>query len=142
MACHLPNCSDYFVIISLWRDHANLRHRHFQGQTCGGATHGVLASSVVVVGLGIFALDELEARSLLHRLSASGGVVVELPQGGKAIVVSADLYGMYLYRLGGGRYVSDGVEWVRYGEVKFRVSRIIKITERSYWHLHSDLFER
>ncbi len=86
-------------------------------------------------GLGIFALDELEARSLLHRLSASGGVVVELPRGGKAIVVSADLYGMYLYRLGGGRYVSNGVEWVRYGEVKFRVSRIIKITKRSYWHV-------
>ena len=86
-------------------------------------------------GLGIFALDELEARSLLHRLSASGGVVVELPRGGKAIVVSADLYGMYLYRLGGGRDVSNGVEWVRYGEEKFRVSRIIKITKRSYWHV-------
>jgi len=86
-------------------------------------------------GLGAFALDELEARSLLHRLSASGGVVVELPRGGKAIVVSADLYGMYLYRLGGGRDVSNGVEWVRYGEVKFRVSRIIKITKRSYWHV-------
>jgi hypothetical protein len=83
-------------------------------------------------GLGIFALDELAARSLLHRLSASGGVVVELPRGGKAIVVSADLYGMYLYRLGEERNVSNGVEWVRFGEVKFRVSRIIKITKRSY----------
>jgi hypothetical protein len=86
-------------------------------------------------GLGIFALDELAARSLLHRLSASGGVVVELPRGGKAIVVSADLYGMYLYRLGEERGVSNGVEWVRYGEVKFRVSRIIKITKRSYRHV-------
>jgi hypothetical protein len=86
-------------------------------------------------GLGIFALDELAARSLLHRLSASGGVVVELPRGGKAIVVSADLYGMYLYRLGEERDVSNGVKWVRYGEVKFRVSRIIKITKRSYRHV-------
>jgi len=86
-------------------------------------------------GLGIFALDELEARSLLHRLSVSGGVVVELPRGGKEIVVSADLYGMYLYGLGGGRDVSNGVKWVRYGEVKFRVSRIIKIIKRSYWHV-------
>jgi hypothetical protein len=84
-------------------------------------------------GLGIFALDELAARSLLHRLSASGGIVVELPRGGKAIVVSADLYGMYLYRLGEERDVSNSVEWVRYGEVKFRVSRIIEITKRSYW---------
>jgi len=86
-------------------------------------------------GLGIFALDELAARSLLHRLSASGGVVVELPRGGKAIVVSADLYGMYLYKLGEERDVSNGVEWVRYGEVKFRVLRIIKMTMRSYWHV-------
>jgi hypothetical protein len=86
-------------------------------------------------GLGIFALDELAARSLLHRLSASGGVVVELPRGGKAIVVSADLYGMYLYRLGEERDVSNGVEWVRYGEVKFRVSRVIKITKKSYQHV-------
>jgi hypothetical protein len=86
-------------------------------------------------GLGIFALDELAARSLLHRLSASGGVVVELPQGGKAIVMSADLYGMYLCRFGGEGGVCKDVEWVRYDEVKFRISRIIKITKRSYRHV-------
>jgi uncharacterized protein YodC (DUF2158 family) len=86
-------------------------------------------------GLGVFALDELEARSLLHRLSASGGVVVELPQGGKAIVVSADLYGMYLCRFGGESGVCKDVEWVRYDEVKIRIARIIKITKRSYWHV-------
>jgi hypothetical protein len=86
-------------------------------------------------GLGVFALDELATRSLLHRLSAGGGVVVELPRGRKAIVVSADLYGMYLYRLGEGRDVSNGVEWVRYGEVKFRVSKIIEISKRSYRHV-------
>ena len=78
-------------------------------------------------GLGIFALDELAARSLLHRLSASGGVVVELSRGGKAIVMSADLYGMYLCRFGGEGGICKDVEWVRYGEVKFRISKIIKI---------------
>jgi uncharacterized protein YodC (DUF2158 family) len=81
-------------------------------------------------GLGVFALDELAARSLLHRLSASGGVVVELSRGGKAIVVSADLYGMYLCRFGGEGGVCKDVEWVRYGEVKFRISKIIKSRER------------
>jgi len=86
-------------------------------------------------GLGVFALDELEARSLLHRLSASSGVVVELARGRKAIVVSADLYGMYLNRLEEERNVSKGVKWVRYGEVQFRVLRIIKIIKRSYWHV-------
>jgi hypothetical protein len=77
-------------------------------------------------GLGVFALDELVARSLLHRLSASDGVVIELPRGGKAIVVSADLYGMYLCRFGGESGVCKDIEWVRYGEVKFRISKIIE----------------
>ena len=77
-------------------------------------------------GLGVFALDELGARSLLHRLSAGGGVVVELSRGRRAFVVSADLYGMYLCRFGGEGGVCNDVEWVRYGEVKFKVSRIIK----------------
>ncbi|NAZ34116.1 MAG: hypothetical protein GU356_07520 [Pyrobaculum sp.] len=86
-------------------------------------------------GLGVFALDELKARSLLHRLSASGGVVVELPRGGKAIVVSADLYGMYLCRLGREGGVCNDVEWVRYGEVRFKVSKIIRIIKRSDWHV-------
>ncbi len=74
-------------------------------------------------GLGVFALDELAARSLLHRLSASRGVVVELSRGGKAIVVSADLYGMYLCRLGEKGNVCNDIEWVRYGEVRFKVSK-------------------
>ncbi len=81
-------------------------------------------------GLGVFALDELAARSLLHRLSASGGVVVELPRGEKAIVVSADLYGMYLCRFGGEGGVCKDVEWMRYDEVKFKISEIIKITKK------------
>jgi len=85
-------------------------------------------------GLGVFVLDELVARSLLHRQSASGGVVVELSQGEKAIVVSADLYGMYLCRFGGESGVCNDVEWVRYGEVKFKVSRIIRI-KKSDWHV-------
>jgi hypothetical protein len=76
-------------------------------------------------GLGVFALDELEARSLLHRLSA-GGVVVELSRGRRAMVVSADLYGMYLCRLGEKNGACNDVECVRYGEVKFKVSEIIK----------------
>jgi uncharacterized protein YodC (DUF2158 family) len=88
-------------------------------------------------GLGVFALDELAARSLLHRLSASGGVVVELSRGGKAIVVSADLYGMYLCRLGGESGVCNDVEWVRYGEVRFKVSKVIRINKRSDWHVVS-----
>jgi hypothetical protein len=81
-------------------------------------------------GLGVFALDELAARSLLHRLSASGGVVVELSRGGKAIVVSVDLYGIHLCRFGGEGGVCKDVGWVRYGEVKFRISKIIKSRER------------
>jgi hypothetical protein len=86
-------------------------------------------------GLGVFALDELAARSLLHRLSASGGVVVELSRGGKAIVVSADLYGMYLCRLGRESGVCNDVEWVRYGGVRFKVSKVIRIIKRSDWHV-------
>jgi len=77
-------------------------------------------------GLGIFALDELTVRSLLHKLSASGGIIVDLSRSEKALVVSADLYGMYLCKLGDGEETCDDVEWVRYGEVKFKVSRIIE----------------
>jgi hypothetical protein len=77
-------------------------------------------------GLGVFARDEMEARSLLHRLSASNIVIVELAQGERAIVVSADLYVMYLCKLGGGNSICNYIEWVRYSEVKFKVSRIIK----------------
>ncbi len=69
-------------------------------------------------GLGIFALDELEARSLLHRLSASGTVVVKLSRGEFAFVVSADLYGMYLCRFGRRRGVCKNVELVRYEDLK------------------------
>jgi hypothetical protein len=95
-------------------------------------THTVMSHSTLWpplwwwFGLGVFALDELEARSLLHRLSASYTVVVELSRGEKAIVVSAGLYGMYLCRLGGEGGVCNDVEWVRYGEVKFKISRVIK----------------
>jgi len=83
-------------------------------------------------GLGIFALDELTMRSLLHKLSASGGIIVGLSRSGKALVVSADLYGMYLCKLGDSEEACDDVEWVRYGEVKFKVSRIIKGTRGRY----------
>ena len=83
-------------------------------------------------GLGIFALDELTVRSLLHKLSASGGIIVDLSRSGKALVVSADLYGMYLCKLGDREETCDDVEWVRYGEVKFKVSRIIKGTRGRY----------
>jgi len=83
-------------------------------------------------GLGIFALDELTMRSLLHKLSASGGIIVDLSRSGKALVVSADLYGMHLCKLGDREEACDDVEWVRYGEVKFKVSRIIKGTRGRY----------
>ncbi len=82
-------------------------------------------------GLGVFALDELSARSLLHRLSASGTVVVKLSQGERAFVVSADLYGMYLCRFGRWSGVCNNVELVRYddelvrkGELKVEAYRI------------------
>jgi hypothetical protein len=69
-------------------------------------------------GLGVFALDELNARSLLHRLSASGTVVVKLSRGERAFVVSADLYGVYLCRFGRRGGVCNNVEYVRYDELK------------------------
>jgi hypothetical protein len=69
-------------------------------------------------GLWVFALDELSARSLLHRLSASGTVVVKLSRGERAFVVSADLYGMYLCRFGRRGGVCNNVELVRYEELK------------------------
>jgi hypothetical protein len=69
-------------------------------------------------GLGVFALDELSARSLLHRLSASGTVVVKLPRGERALVVSSDLYGVYLSRFRRRGGVCNNVEYVRYDELK------------------------
>jgi len=68
-------------------------------------------------GLGIFALDELNARSLLHRLSASDTVVVKLSRGERAFVVSADLYGMYLCRFGRRSGVCNSVKLVGYDEL-------------------------
>jgi len=68
-------------------------------------------------GLGIFALDELNARSLLHRLSASDTVVVKLSRGEMAFVVSADLYGMYLCRFGRRSGVCNSVKLVGYDEL-------------------------
>ncbi len=81
-------------------------------------------------GLGVFAWDELEARSLLHRLSADYTVVVELSKGERAFVVSADLDGMYLCRFGRRSGVCNNVEWVRYDEVKFKVTTINGSKER------------
>jgi hypothetical protein len=83
------------------------------------------------LGLGVFALDELSARSLLHRLSASGTVVVKLPRGERALVVSSDLYGMYLCRFGRRSGVCNNVklvgydELVRYDEMEVEASRRI-----------------
>ncbi len=77
-------------------------------------------------GLGIFALDELEARSFLHRRSASGTVVVKLSRGEFAFVVSADLYGVYLCKFGRRSGVCNNVEFVRYDELKVEAPRIIK----------------
>jgi hypothetical protein len=76
-------------------------------------------------GLGIFALDELEARSFLHRRSASGTVVVKLSRGEMAFVVSADLYGVYLCKFGRRSGVCNNVEFVRYEELKVEAPRII-----------------
>jgi len=81
-------------------------------------------------GLGVFAWDELEARSLLHRRSSGGIVVIELAQGERAFVVSADLNGMYLCRFGRRSGVCNNVEWVRYDEVKFKVTTIRESRER------------
>jgi len=75
-------------------------------------------------GLGIFALGELTVRSFLHKLSTSGTIIVDLSRGGRAVIVSADLYGMYLCKYRGT--TCDDVNWVRYGEVKFKVSSRIK----------------
>ncbi len=75
-------------------------------------------------GLGIFALDELSARSILHWLSASGTVVVKLSRGEKAFVVSADLYGVYLCRFGRRGGVCNNVEYVRFDELKVEAYRI------------------
>jgi len=75
-------------------------------------------------GLGVFALDELSVRSLLHRLSASGTVVVKLSRGERAFVVSADLYGVYLCRFGRRGGVCNNVEFVRYDELKVEAYRI------------------
>jgi len=69
-------------------------------------------------GLGVFALDELSARSLLHRLSASGTIVVKLSRGEFAFVVSANLYSMHLCRFWRRRGVCKKVELVRYEELK------------------------
>jgi hypothetical protein len=77
-------------------------------------------------GLGVFALDELSARSLLHWLSASGTVVVKLSRGVRAFVVSADLYGVYLCRFGRRGGVCNNVEYVRYDELKVEAYRINK----------------
>lgn len=85
---------------------------------------------MVVVWAGVFAWDELEARSLLHRLSADYTVVVELSKGERAFVVSADLDGMYLCRFGRRSGVCNNVEWVRYDEVKFKVTTINGSKER------------
>jgi hypothetical protein len=76
-------------------------------------------------GLGIFALDELEARSFLHRRCASGTVVVKLSRGEMAFVVSADLYGVYLCKFGRRSGVCNNVEFVRYDELKVEAPRII-----------------
>jgi len=69
-------------------------------------------------GLGIFALDELSARSHLHSLSASGTVVVKLSRGEMAFVTSADLYGVYLCKFGRRSGVCNNVKFVRYDELK------------------------
>jgi hypothetical protein len=82
-------------------------------------------------GLGLFAWDELEARRRLHRLSADYTVVVELSKGERAIVVSADLYGMYLCRFGKQSGVCNNVEWVPYDEVEIKASKIINKETRN-----------
>jgi hypothetical protein len=75
-------------------------------------------------GLWVFALDELSARNILHRLSASGTVVVKLSRGERAFVVSADLYGVYLCKFGRRGGVCNNVEYVRYDELKVEAYRI------------------
>ncbi|MFZ8810006.1 MAG: hypothetical protein ACO2PN_18110 [Pyrobaculum sp.] len=82
-------------------------------------------------GLGLFAWDELEARRHLHRLSADYTVVVELSRGERAIIVSADLYGVYLCRFGKRSGVCNNVEWVPYDEVEIKASEIINKETRN-----------
>jgi len=82
-------------------------------------------------GLGLFAWDELEARRRLHRLSADYTVVVELSRGERAIVVSADLYGVYLCRFGKRSGVCNNVEWVPYDEVEIKALKIINKETRN-----------
>ncbi len=82
-------------------------------------------------GLGLFAWDELEARRHLHRLSADYTVVVELSRGERAIVVSADLYGVYLCRFGKRSGVCNNVEWVPYDEVEIKALKIINKETRN-----------
>jgi hypothetical protein len=82
-------------------------------------------------GLGLFAWEELEARSRLHRLSADYTVVVELSRGERATVVSADLYGVYLCRFGKRSGVCNNVEWVPYDRVEIKASKIINKETRN-----------
>ena len=93
-------------------------------------------------GLGVFALDELSARSFLHRLSAGGTVVVKLFRGKRALVVSSDLYGMYLCRFGRRSGVCNNVklagydELVRYDELEVEAYRINR------WSIEVDIVWR
>jgi hypothetical protein len=82
-------------------------------------------------GLGLFAWDELEARRRLHMLSADYTVVVELSRGERAIVMSADLYGVYLCRFGKRNGVCNNVEWVSYDEVEIKAFKIINKETRN-----------
>jgi len=89
-------------------------------------------------GLGVFALDELSARSLLHWLSVSGTVVVKLSRGERAFVVSADLYGVYLCRFGRRGGVCNNVEYVRYDELKVEAYRINRWSIDKGWSIDKD----
>jgi hypothetical protein len=82
-------------------------------------------------GLGLFAWDELEARRRLHRLSADYTVVVELSRGERAIVVSADLNGVYLCRFGKRSGVCNNVEWVPYDKLEIKAFEIINKATRN-----------
>jgi hypothetical protein len=82
-------------------------------------------------GLGLFAWEELEARRRLHRLSADYTVVVELSRGERAIVVSADLNGVYLCRFGKRSGVCNNVEWVPYDKVEIKAFEIINKETRN-----------
>jgi hypothetical protein len=82
-------------------------------------------------GLGLFAWEELEARSRLHRLSADYTVVVELSRGERAIVVSAELNGVYLCRFGKRSGVCNNIEWVPYDKVEIKAFEIINKETRN-----------